>query len=228
MVIGLVFPKFCLGCGYLGLYVCPDCQKKLTVYDRTPCFYCGKDSHVGLTHDSCIEKLNIDGCLYLYHYNGFLKKIIKNVKYRLATEVLDDFLETVPYEALKKFYVFKRHFKKVVLQPIPLTWKKLNSRGFNQATLIANFFQKYLDIRQIDLLARVIDRAPQAQISSKKRRKKNVKDIFTVKSILREEKDTGVILVDDVVTTGATAASAARVLKACGVKKVFVFALAKG
>lgn len=223
----LLFPKLCLGCGYLGVYICPSCQKKLSVYKKTQCFYCNKDSYLALTHHTCASSLNIDGALYIYHYNNFLKKVIKNIKYRLATEILSELIKLTPYEALDKFYQFRRIFRKSLIQPIPLTVKRFNQRGFNLAYYIALYFQQVLDFPIITNLTRTKDRKPQAEIKTAGQRYQNVRGIFAVNSE-NGVKEKNIVLVDDVVTSGSTAAEACRTLKRSGANKVFVFALAKG
>lgn len=94
----IFFPKFCLGCGYLGDYICLKCKKKLNYIEKQNCLYCKRQSLYGLTHSICARRNGIDGVITLFQYNDFLKIIIKNVKYRLAKSVLNDFLNQIkPY-----------------------------------------------------------------------------------------------------------------------------------
>ena len=93
----LLFPKFCLGCGSIGVYLFLSFQNKLKPIEQDVCLYCKKPSFFGLTHLSCQKKLNIDGLLTLYYYGPILKKIIKNIKYRLATEVWQEFYQIIKF-----------------------------------------------------------------------------------------------------------------------------------
>jgi len=223
----LLFPKFCLGCGYIGVYLCLSCQNKLKPIEQDVCLYCKKPSFFGLTHPSCQKKLNIDGLLTLYYYSPILKKIIKNIKYRLAVQVWQEFYRVIKSEAIKKIGFYKKLSFDFIIQPIPLTINKYNERGFNQAKIISVFFQKFINYPIVNLLARKKETLAQAQLESLKKRYQNVRGVFQVidKKYLNDKK---VILVDDVVTTGSTVKEAARVLKEAGAKKVFVLALAKG
>ena len=223
----LLFPKFCLGCGYIGVYLCLSCQNKLKPIEQDVCLYCKRPSLFGLTHPSCKNKLNIDGLLTLYYYNPILKKIIKNVKYRLATDVWQDFYRMIKPEVIERLGFYKRLSSDFLIQPIPLTKNKYKERGFKQAIIISEFFQKFLNFPAVDLLVRKKETQPQAQTKSLLNRYINLKGAFkfTNNNLTDYNK---IILVDDVVTTGSTVKEAARVLKEAGVKKVYVLALAKG
>ena len=220
----LFFPKFCLGCGYIGVYLCPSCFKKLEPIKLDTCLYCKKPSLFGLTHFNCIRKLNVDGLLAIYHYNPILKKIIKNIKYRLATEVWQEFYKIIEPQVITKLGFYKKLSIYFVIQPIPLSKIKYNERGFNQAKIISVFFQKFLHFPIIDLLIRKKEISAQAQIKNKKERYLNIKGTFVALQCV----PSNIILVDDVVTSGSTVKEAVKVLKEAGAKKVYVLALAKG
>lgn len=226
----LLFPKFCLGCGYVGVYLCISCQNKLKLIKQDVCLYCKKPSFFGLTHLSCQKKLNIDGLLTLYYYNPILKNVIKNIKYRLATEVWQEFYRIIKPEAIEKLSFYKKLSSDFIIQPIPLTKNKYNERGFNQAKIISVFFQKFLKFSIVDLLIRKQEILAQAQLKNQRARYLNIKGTFAINPNCRDVINhvPNIILVDDVVTTGSTVAEAAKVLKEAGAKKVYVLALAKG
>jgi len=72
-----LFPKICVGCSYLGAYICPKCQKKLVYVEKEVCFFCKKASSFGLTHYFCQKKFSPQGIMTIFYYNDLLKKIIK-------------------------------------------------------------------------------------------------------------------------------------------------------
>lgn len=226
----LFFPKFCLNCGYLGTYLCYSCSKKLKPVNQGICFYCKKTSLFGLTHSNCTKSLNIDGLLCIYYYNPMLKKIIKNIKYRLAIEVWEEFYKTISPKTIYSLSFYRNISHNSVIQPIPLSRIKYNERGFNQASLISIFFQKILHFPIVDLLARKKETSAQAQMKNKKERYLNTKGSFTIKNSkdMINHIPTNIILVDDVITSGSTVKEATKVLKEAGVKKVYVMVLAKG
>ncbi len=222
----ILFPKFCLGCGYIGLYICPRCQKKLVYREKDTCLYCQKMSLFGLTHPLCQKRGRIDGLMSLFYYNDFLKKIIKNIKYRLATEVWQELGVIVEPTRLNKLFFYKNK-KNFYFQPIPLHPKRLRERGFNQAFLVRQFFGQFLAYPQANFLERKKETLAQAQLKSSRQRYFNVLGAYAV---LNKDKLPGknLILVDDVVTTGSTLKEAARILKDQGAEKVYALTLAKG
>jgi len=228
----IFFPKFCLGCGYIGVYICPSCQSEFSSIKQDVCLYCKEPSYSGLTHHNCIKKLNVDGLLTLFYYNPMLKNIIKNIKYRLAIEVWNEFYRTIKPETIEKLGFYKKLSSDFVIQPVPLTKNKYYERGFNQAKIISDFFQKFLNFPIVNLLIRKQEISAQAQLKNQRLRYLNIKGTFAINNKYKNAKlcitNKNIILVDDVVTTGATVKEAAMVLKGAGAIKVYVLALAKG
>lgn len=110
--------------------------------------------------------------------------------------------------------------------PVPLHPERLRERGFNQSVDLARPVARWL---AAPLLLRALRRLrhtdPQVGLSLHQRRK-NVKNAFLVPRP-QEIKDKKLLLVDDVITTGATVNECAGVLKAAGARSVFVLALAR-
>ena len=112
-----------------------------------------------------------------------------------------------------------------VIVPMPLHWRKRWQRGFNQSELLAREIGRRTHTPVRNLLRRVRDTAPQAGLTSAKRR-------LNVSGAFRARKRASlagrrVLLVDDVMTTGATAASCARALKMAGAPSVTLLTLAR-
>lgn len=223
----LLFPKLCLGCGYLGSYICLGCQEKLSYIKKDRCFYCQRRSLYGLTHPSCQKKNQFDGFISTFYYSDVLKKIIKNIKYRLVTEALDELLRIICPEALNKLNFYKKLYPgSVHLQSIPLYPQRLKERGFNQADVIVKFLSLKLSMPITNTLERKKNTLSQAQLKEGRARYFNMRGAFSIKEPLRDKKN--FLVVDDVVTTGATIKEAAAVLKRNGANRVFAFSLAKG
>ena len=231
-LVDLLFPKFCLNCSLPGAYLCPRCQNELRYFNRDRCFVCQKASLYGLTHPSCLKKFNIDEVCFLFYYNTLLKKIIKNIKYRLATEIWKEITKIIKPVAIERLAFYKKLSGKVYFQPIPLSLKKIRSRGFNQALLVTKFFKNFLNLPITDFLIRIKDTKAQAELKTKKERYNNLRGAFKMNPAQRGHPElvsgSRIILVDDVVTTGSTVKEAAKVLKKAGAEKVYVLALAKG
>ena len=227
-VIDLLFPKFCVGCHRPGIYFCNDCANKLKPIRVQRCYYCYRPSFLGITHPQCQKSYSIDGLISFFYYNSFLKQIIKNIKYRLAVDVWTDFIKSILINQ-QQLIDFKVLISDCQIEPIPLTQQKQLNRGFNQSQLIANFFNQTLKFKQSNLLIRRKELKPQAEITDKINRMKNVSKSFSINKLsLKNQIPANILLVDDVVTTGATVTEATKVLKKYGVKQIYIMSLAHG
>jgi ComF family protein len=107
---------------------------------------------------------------------------------------------------------------------VPLTSARLRGRGFNQAVIVAKTVAREIDANHaVNALARLRDTEPQPGLTRAERRA-NLRDAFAC--ALRFDGE-HVALVDDVVTTGATADEIARVLKRAGAGRVSVWSVAR-
>lgn len=108
--------------------------------------------------------------------------------------------------------------------PVPLTPTGLRSRGFNQSLLIAKVISREIRIPLfMDTLLKVKETPPQIGMSAKERLF-NLKDAFAVTEHI---KDKSILLIDDVMTTGATVTECSKVLLRAGAKKIWVVTLAR-
>ncbi len=115
-----------------------------------------------------------------------------------------------------------------VAVPVPLSWKRMAARTFNQSEVLLAHARRGLALRcRPTLLRRVRDTASQAGKGLKARRE-NVVGAFVVPPRARKRvSGQRVLLVDDIMTTGATLAAAARALRAAGAADVSCFAFAR-
>lgn len=112
------------------------------------------------------------------------------------------------------------------LLPVPLARKRLRQRGFNQAQMLAVWLSPALQIPlRNDLLQRTLDTPAQQQLDAAARRR-NLRQAFALpdKQPLRDQH---LAIVDDVLTTGATAETLARLLKQAGAARVDIYCLAR-
>jgi ComF family protein len=130
--------------------------------------------------------------------------------------------------------IFAKHLAKLVeslswdmdyIVPVPLGSKRLQERGYNQVMLLARPLAWELDIPlKRQALRRTRETRSQVGLS-KEQRITNVKNAFTAKKQVVNGKR--VLLVDDVVTTGATINACAKALKEAGAEKIFATTLAR-
>lgn len=114
------------------------------------------------------------------------------------------------------------------LIPIPMHWRKLRSRGFNQSELIAKYLSKQLDIPVRHWLLKDRDTQKQNRLN-RSDRQQNLQNVFKLSPRVSKKGVNlrHVALVDDVVTTGATGNQAAIALKGAGIERVDLWALAR-
>ena len=110
-----------------------------------------------------------------------------------------------------------------VIVPMPLHWRRRWQRRFNQAELLAQEIGRRWNVPVRNVARRKRATSPQAGLTNAKRRA-NVSGAFEAKTKL---KGLRVLLVDDVMTTGASASACARALKRAGAARVTLVALAR-
>ncbi len=108
--------------------------------------------------------------------------------------------------------------------PVPLSIKSLRARGFNQSLLIARVVSKTLNVPLLmDNLRKIKETPPQIGLSARERLS-NLKNAFDVRGSIQGLR---LLLVDDVMTTGATVTECTKVLMKAGAKEVTVLTLAR-
>lgn len=112
------------------------------------------------------------------------------------------------------------------LLPVPLAAKRLRQRGFNQAAMLARWLSQQLDLPcEENVVHRIQDTSAQQDLDAKAR-KRNLRNAFALTSDANV-KGRHLALVDDVLTTGATAQALARLLMNAGAARVDVYCLAR-
>ncbi len=149
-------------------------------------------------------------------YEGSLRKLIHVFKYERVQPLSKPFGRLLA-QALPRERTFD------VIVPMPLHWRRRWSRGFNQSALLAREISRRWNVPVKNAVRRWRATAPQAGLTNAKRRA-NVRGVFKPKIRLDGMR---VLLVDDVLTTGATAAACARALKRAGASRVSLLALAR-
>ena len=180
------------------------------------------DSYPLDEHDLCTvcrESLaNFDSVYSFGSYEGTLRNLIHLLKYG-RIETLADPLAKLLVRALPLDESFD------LVMPMPVHWRKLWERGFNQAELISRPVANRYGIKLSGNLRRSRYTKPQAGLSETERRT-NLKGSFAVRRP-DEIKGKKILLIDDVFTTGATLRAAAEALKAAGAARVSALTLAR-
>jgi len=230
--VDLLFPIECLDCGREGEWLCAECFLKIKIEDRQSCQGCGRFGLTGVICAHCKPNWALDGVLSALEYDRVISaKLVKALKY--------NFVKDVSLVLAKLFLKFYNSLKlqglapdfgerKIFFIPVPLHPKRLRWRGFNQSELIARLIAANLGGEFLsDVLIRIKNILPQTQFKGSERIK-NIEGCFKFVGETEQVKGKIVILVDDVMTTGATINECAKALKLAGAKKVWGFAMARG
>lgn len=237
-LLDFLFPKRCVACKKLGSYLCENCFAYLSFDAKSVCLVCQGGSADGLTHPGCRGKYKIDGAFSAIPYNKTAKKLIYTFKYKPYVSDLKNFLTDLFYEALIQNENFQRELNdpkisRWMLVPIPLFSSKFKKRGYNQAETLAEGLSQKLGLSKANLLKRIKNTGSQYGLKLKERQK-NIKGAFSFKKEKKYQmyqkyqmKETGIFLVDDILTSGSTLLEAANVLKRARAKRVIGLTLAR-
>lgn len=225
--LDLIFPKFCISCKKEGSYICPDCKLRLQVNYYPLCPVC--KNKVSATQKCLHHKSATRFCLSSFSYDNILiKDLIHSFKYGFIKSIGPELAE-FQIETIKKslFYDHIRNApQNFLLIPVPLHKKRLAWRGFNQSEILAKKISEELDLDIFCDLKRIKHTPPQIDMTDKDQRQANIKNAFVCDKS-RKIKGKIAILVDDMITTGATLEECAKILKKNGAKEVWALTLAK-
>ncbi len=232
--LDLLFPRRCLGCEIWlsdndDSHVCSACLAGIKMKNDFACAFCSSPVVEGKTCPFCRADHSLDRLFVATSYeNPLVEKIIKTMKYRFVRSLAGDMAGLMAKYLERRFSLgFNIAHDSIVVVPVPLHRRRLNWRGFNQAEIIGNNIGSHFKLNFQNLLVRIRNHIPQAQISDRQSRIANAAGISKcMKSELVQGKI--VLLVDDVTTTGSTLDDCARALKAAGAKEVIGFVFARG
>ncbi|WHX99984.1 ComF family protein [Neobacillus sp. DY30] len=207
------------------LTICPACEGKLELIEGEQCRLCSRPfqfleerfRHKDVCHDCKRWEEDDDWNGYLdsnhsiYLYNDFFKEVMATFKYRGDYVLAFIFVEKIK-DVLNKI-------QPDIMVPIPLSHERLYERGFNQAEalLIESGFTPT---------------KPLTRIHSEKQSKKSRLERIHIQQVFQVDpqidiKGKGVLLIDDIYTTGSTLRHAAKLLVESGAKRVQSLTLAR-
>jgi len=216
-----VFPPRCLLCGEAGANgrdLCQACTEALP-WNASACLRCALPLPVPATCGTCLQKPPPMGETHAVFVYGFpLDRLVPRLKFhndlaagRLLSGLMADALGALP--------------RPEALVPVPLHDTRLGRRGYDQALELAAPLARGLRIPLLaDVLLRTRATSPQSELDAVAR-KRNLRRAFAVRA--HATLPDHVVLVDDVMTTGATLEAAARTLLRAGVSRVDAWVCAR-
>lgn len=218
-IVRQLMPSSCLLCGSDSIdeVICDGCMEDLPRLPAQHCPQCAEPTTFGERCGSCLATPpHFDDTTAVFKYEFPADRIIHSLKYGHKLAIA----KWAAHQLAQRLQ--GRTFDLIV--PLPLHPHRLRQRGFNQSAEIARHLEKHLKI-PVDrsTLRRHIATPPQAELPLKERHR-NVRNAFECVGQLQGKK---VLLIDDVMTSGATVSECARMLRMHGASQVSVGVLAR-
>ncbi len=213
-LLAIVAPHLCYGCGKTGTLLCHGCKYDIINDKNSDCLVCLGSSMRGIICSNC--QVPYERGWFINFRDGSLKDLIDAYKfnhakagYKVLADLLHSNLPDMP--------------PKTVVVQVPTAAAHVRQRGYDHLALIAREFGNLRHLPVQPLIKRLTD-LTQHELSAKER-KAAASRAFVVEPKL----DTSVtyLLLDDVMTTGATLKYAAEALREAGAEHVFVAVIAR-
>jgi ComF family protein len=223
LAIGWLAPPECLNCGSEGTAFCAGCSVTEIVPFGERCYQCNKMSPGGRTCPAC--RAGSPGHVWIVtDYENLAKGLVQKLKFhhqRAAAEPLAQimletlFTFTSPMDMKRKNYL---------IVPVPTATSRVRERSFDHTDLLAGKISKKLDLGSSNTLKRL---GQARQVGAKRSiRQKQATDNYYVFNPV-SLKGRNILLIDDVVTTGATLRAATATLRKAGARSVDALVFAK-
>lgn len=202
-IIKIFYPKTCGICGQKinERYTCRKCLNIIEYYQE-----------MAITPESVDEKY-YDRLFSALPYKGNLKSRMLQYKFHGAKYIGVSFAEIL-VELMKKYSI-----NADIMLAVPISKARLRERGYNQSLVIVKKVSEFTKIKyQGNILIKTKENLRQSELTLQER-KHNVKNVYSIKNI-EEIKNKKIILIDDIVTTGATLNECAKILKQNGAFEV--------
>jgi ComF family protein len=225
-ILSLLSPLECAGCGagIDGGAFCRSCAIGLCECDPQQCAACSTWATKNGLCGRCRRRLHpLDGAICAYEYGPPLSEALGRLKYEgrdeLAAQLAHCFADGVAGRL-----AWSAH---TLLLPVPLHRRRLGERGFDQAWLLARGLWARLPAPRPETFPRLLRRTrhtrPQVGLG-RRARERNMEGGFSASPRISGR---DVVLIDDVLTTGATLRAAAEALRAAGARSVFGLTLTR-
>ncbi len=232
LFLDMLYPRNCMGCGVSApetfQYICWDCWSDTHKVEPPFCSICGDPVAGAVDHDfvcyTCSgETPSFDGARSAVRYHGAVGEALRMLKYEKALWLVPD-LAQLMQNCLKGEYPNQEYD---LIVPVPLFHVRRREREYNQSAVLAEELSRLLGCKSVSrVLRRIRPTATQTNLTAPQRLS-NVSNAFQSR---RERRIVGkrILLVDDVMTTGATVNACAKALKKGGATSVYVLTAARG
>lgn len=221
--MNFLLPTACIGCkSYQTSRICDKCFNRLIRAQVHRCFRCALATygHTNYCAQCEHEPPYFDETVCLDSYEGLLTDAVRQYKYSGAIAIAHGLIETW-FKIFNNGIFNHRRKNEVVLLPVPLSSTKLHERGFNQSWELAKLFGRKIGLSpHSNIITRAHLDTNQARLG-KAERIMRLENIFSIApenmAFIRNK---CIVIVDDVMTTGATLNSMSKLLKNHGASEI--------
>lgn len=208
-LLKLLFPPTCFWCWKEWSYCCIDCHKTIQAHPDI-CYVCGKFSQFWKTCLHCFKESSLDWVMIWFLYQWVIKKIIQSIKYKWVTDPIH-FLSSKLWLLFQSTPYHKQ--ENIVVTSVPSHRRKKHMiRWYNQSEILAKSFAKQQWLPYVELFIKKKRTRSQTRYSRNKRFS-NIENSFALLQWITLSQKQNVLIVDDVITTGATLNSLADCIK---------------
>ena len=216
-----LYPPRCCNCGTRGFVLCEACLAEIDMLNQNQCQKCGypiRRNHLFCENCRQSEQL-FDVMRSWAAYTGILKKALHALKYKRNLALGAIFAKPL-VEIIKK-----NNWPIDIVVPVPLSRLRQRQRGYNQAAIISTNIALTLDLpHSPNSIKRIKETETQISLDVNKRFT-NLNDAFYANPAKLNKKK--VLLIDDVITTGATMQNCTKAIKNAGADQVYCLSVAR-
>lgn len=214
-----MFPPRCVACHEFGAYICQTCRRLVSLAGPPRCNICWTPEGERICETCRYRRPAFTAARSAFVYDGPAREAVLALKF----EGLAAIAKTMAVPMAERLLEWGPEVQVIV--PVPLAGSRRRSRGYNQSELLA---REVARLSGLPLVTGALERRratpSQVRQSDWEARRENVAEAFAAG---RRRVECGVLLVDDVITTGATLDACARVLLSDGSGPVFALTFAR-
>lgn len=212
-VSNLIYPQTCGICGKIAPNsLCKKCEIELKKQLDINIINQGKE----------IEDKYFNEIMYIFKYEGQIRKLIIDYKFNEKSYIYLTFINFL----LKNKKIFENIKNYDTIIPVPISKKRLKTRGYNQSLLLATEIAEQTNLELVNnCLIKTKNIIEQSKLNKEDRRK-NIQGVYELKNkkIIEDKK---ILLIDDIYTTGSTVNECSKILRQGNPNKIGIFVLAR-
>lgn len=212
-ILNLIYPQTCGICGKINQNsLCEKCEINLKRQSENQIIKDGEE----------IEDKYFNELIYIFKYEGQIRKLILDYKFNEKSYIYLTFVNFL----LKNKKIFENIKNYDTIIPVPISKKRLKTRGYNQSLLIAKEISQQTNLDLVNnCLIKTKNIIEQSKLN-KEEREKNIQGVYKLenKKLIENKK---ILLIDDIYTTGSTVNECSKILTQGQPNKIGILVLAK-